>query len=104
IKDTYNISGVPVLQGDELVGIVTNRDVRYQKDMDLQVSAIMTTKDRLVTVLEGTDAEKVKQLMHNHRIEKVLIVDEAFKLKGMVTATDIHKAQASPNACKDSHG
>lgn len=104
IKEQYNFSGVPVMDGEELAGIVTNRDVRYQTDMDMPVSQIMTPKARLVTVLEGTGAEEVKQLMHNHRIEKVLIVDTQGKLKGMVTATDIHKAQVSPNACKDNHG
>lgn len=104
IKERYNISGVPVLKGKDLVGIVTNRDVRYQKDVDAKVESIMTPKDRLVTVSAGTDAAKVKQLMHDHRIEKLLVVDDAFNLQGMITATDIHKAQAYPNACKDEHG
>lgn len=104
IKEKHNISGVPVLSGDDLVGIVTNRDVRYEKDRTIPVSAIMTPKDRLITVLEGTDPEVVKQLMSDHRIEKILVVDDGFSLKGMVTATDIHKAQAYPNACKDEQG
>lgn len=104
IKEKYNISGVPVLNGKDLVGIVTNRDVRYQNDLDKPVSSIMTPKERLVTVTEGTDAAKVKKLLHDHRIEKVLVVDDDFNLQGMVTATDIHKAQAYPNACKDDQG
>lgn len=104
IKERHNISGVPVLKGNDLVGIVTNRDVRYEKDRTIPVSQIMTPKERLITVLEGTDPEQVKQLMSDHRIEKILVVDAEFKLKGMVTATDIHKAQAYPNACKDEQG
>lgn len=104
IKDKYNISGVPVLQGVDLVGIVTNRDVRYQTDLDEPINSVMTTKDRLVTVKENTDPEEVKQLLHQHRIEKVLVVDDAFNLKGMITVKDIHKAQTYPLACKDSLG
>ena len=104
IKDKYNISGVPVMKGADLVGIVTNRDVRYQNDLDAAVDSIMTPKDKLVTVTEGTDAEKVKQLLHDHRIEKVLVVDNDFNLQGMITVKDIHKAQTYPHACKDEQG
>ncbi len=104
IKEKYNISGVPVLDGGDLVGIVTNRDVRYQVDMDKPVSTIMTPKDKLVTVGESPDPEHVKELLHEHRIEKVLVVDKDFMLQGMITVKDIHKAQTYPNACKDSQG
>lgn len=104
LKDRHNISGVPVLQGADLVGIVTNRDVRYQGDLDAAVSTIMTPKERLVTVGESPDPEYVKQLLHGHRIEKVLVVDDNFMLQGMVTVKDIHKAQTYPNASKDNQG
>ena len=104
LKDRHNISGVPVLDGGDLVGIVTNRDVRYQGDLDAQVSTIMTPKERLVTVGESPDPEHVKKLLHDHRIEKVLVVDDDFKLQGMITVKDIHKAQTYPLACKDEQG
>jgi IMP dehydrogenase len=104
IKDKYNISGVPVLDGDDLVGIVTNRDVRYQSDLDAPVSSIMTIKNKLVTVGESPDPEHVKELLHDNRIEKVLVVDEQQKLVGMITVKDIHKAHTYPSACKDEHG
>ncbi|CAA0100642.1 Inosine-5'-monophosphate dehydrogenase [BD1-7 clade bacterium] len=104
IKEKHNISGVPVLDGDDLVGIVTNRDVRYQTDLDVQIKVVMTPKDQLVTVQESPDAEEVKILLHKHRIEKVLVVDEAYGLQGMITVKDIHKAQTYPMACKDDQG
>ncbi len=104
IKEKYNISGVPVLNGADLVGIVTNRDVRYNSNLDECVANIMTPKDELVTVQESPDAEEVKILLHKHRIEKVLVVDEDQQLSGMITVKDIHKAQTYPKACKDSHG
>ena len=100
----HNISGVPVLSGDDLVGIVTSRDVRFVSRLDKAVSEIMTQKDRLVTVKEGTDPETVRRLLHKHRIEKVLVVDDQFKLTGMMTVKDIKKAQQYPNASKDSQG
>lgn len=101
IQQKYNISGVPVLQGQDLVGIVTNRDIRYMDDKQTRIASVMTQKDSLVTVKENTDAEEVKQLLHKHRIEKVLVVDDNFTLKGMITVKDIHKAQTWPLACKD---
>lgn len=104
IKEKYSISGVPVLNGQDLVGIVTNRDVRYQSDVQTQVSSLMTPKDQLVTVKENTDPEEVKKLLHKHRIEKVLVIDDDFNLKGMITVKDIHKAQTYPSACKDELG
>ncbi|WP_428239781.1 IMP dehydrogenase [Gynuella sp.] len=96
-----NISGVPVMRGDDLVGIVTSRDVRFEKDMSLQVDRIMTPKEKLVTVQEGVSAEEIKDLLHRHRIEKVLMVNDEFKLTGLVTVKDISKSQAWPNASKD---
>jgi IMP dehydrogenase len=104
LKVTYNISGVPVLDNGDLVGIVTNRDVRYQTQLDAPVSSIMTSKEKLVTVKEGADPGYVKELLHKHRIEKVLVVNDDFRLCGMITVKDIHKAQTYPNACKDEHG
>ncbi|MEM8594604.1 MAG: IMP dehydrogenase [Pseudomonadota bacterium] len=104
IKQKYKISGVPVLDNGDLVGIVTNRDVRYQVNLDDPISSIMTTKDKLVTVKESADPDYVKALLHEHRIEKVLVVDDAFNLKGMITVRDIHNTQTFPNACKDQDG
>ncbi len=96
-----NISGVPVVDGDQLVGIVTSRDMRFEKKLDDPVSHIMTKRDRLVTVGEGASDDEVLQLMHRHRIEKVLVVDDAFSLRGLITVKDIQKARDNPNAAKD---
>ena len=95
------ISGVPVVEGEQLVGIVTSRDMRFEKKPDDPVRHIMTKKDRLVTVREGASHEEVLQLMHKHRIEKVLVVDDAFRLRGLITVKDIQKAQDNPDAAKD---
>ncbi len=95
------ISGVPVVDGDDLVGIVTSRDLRFELLKDEPVSTIMTPKDKLVTVLEGASRGEVRKKLHEHRIEKVLVVDDNFKLKGMVTVKDIQKAKDYPNACRD---
>jgi IMP dehydrogenase len=99
-----NISGVPVVEGEDLVGIVTHRDLRFETQRDAPVSAVMTPKDRLVTVREGADKDEVLGLLHRHRIEKVLVVDKAFKLRGMITVKDIQKAHDYPYACKDQRG
>jgi IMP dehydrogenase len=99
-----NISGVPVVEGEDLVGIVTHRDLRFETQRDAPVSAVMTPKDRLVTVREGADKDEVLGLLHKHRIEKVLVVDPAFKLRGMITVKDIQKAHDYPYACKDERG
>lgn len=104
LTSKHNISGVPVLSGRDLVGIVTSRDVRFVSNLDKAVSEIMTQKDRLVTVKEGSDPEAVRKLLHKHRIEKVLVVDDQFNLAGMMTVKDIKKAQQYPNASKDSQG
>ena len=104
IKQQHNISGVPVLKNGDLVGIVTSRDVRYEADHDAKISSIMTPKDRLVTVQEGTPLEQVKQVLHENRIEKVLVVNDDFQLCGMITVKDLDLAQRFPNACKDESG
>jgi len=98
------ISGLPVVQGKDLVGIVTSRDVRFEPRMDALVSSIMTPKEKLVTVNEGADPDHVKGLLHKHRIEKVLVVNDEFELTGMITVKDINKAQNYPNAAKDEQG
>jgi len=100
----HDISGVPVVDGQQLVGIVTSRDLRFETRLDEPVSKIMTGKDRLVTVQEGADKEEVLAKLHKHRIEKVLVVDGKFQLRGMITVKDIQKAKDYPNACKDEHG
>ena len=97
-----DISGVPVVDGDKLVGIVTSRDLRFETRFDDPVKNIMTPKDRLITVKEGASNEEITALLHKHRIEKVLVVDDNFSLRGLVTVKDIHKAMKFPNACKDS--
>ena len=99
-----NISGVPVVDGDQLIGIVTNRDLRFETQLDAPVSAVMTPQDKLVTVQEGADKDEVLTLLHKHRIEKVLVVDNGFCLKGMITAKDFQKATDYPSACKDERG
>ncbi|MEE8625404.1 MAG: IMP dehydrogenase, partial [Acidiferrobacterales bacterium] len=95
------ISGVPVTEGGSLVGIVTNRDLRFETRYDEPVSQVMTPKKRLVTVTEGANREEVMRLLHQHRIEKVLVVDRDFGLKGLITVKDIQKATEHPNAVKD---
>ncbi len=97
-----NISGVPVVDGDELVGIVTSRDLRFETRFDEPVSKIMTPKERLVTVSENASHKEAIALLHQHRIEKILVVNDAFCLRGMITVKDIQKAKDNPQACKDS--
>ena len=104
ITQEYKISGVPVVDGEELVGIVTSRDMRFETQLDNQVSSIMTPKDKLVTVSEGASREEVAALLHKHRIEKVLVVNDQFALRGMITVKDIQKSDDFPNACKDDKG
>jgi IMP dehydrogenase len=98
------ISGVPVVDGKQTVGIVTHRDLRFETKLDAPVSTVMTPKDRLVTVREGAPEEEVLGLLHKHRIEKVLVVGDGFELKGMITAKDFQKAKDFPHSCKDSSG
>jgi IMP dehydrogenase len=96
------ISGVPVVDKDQVVGIVTSRDLRFEKRFDIPVTAIMTPRERLVTVGENASKDEVISLLHQHRIEKLLVVNERFELRGMITVKDIQKAEQYPNACKDS--
>ena len=104
ITKKNNISGVPVVQNGETVGIVTNRDLRYENRLDALVSSVMTPKEDLITVKEGEAKEEVLRLLHHHRIEKVLVVDDNFSLKGMITAKDFQKATDYPLASKDDNG
>jgi len=97
----YNISGVPVVDGEELVGIVTSRDLRFETHYDEPVATIMTPKTRLVTVREGADKSEIVAKLHEHRIEKLLVVNGGFQLRGLITVKDIQKASEFPNACKD---
>ncbi|MFW5854024.1 MAG: IMP dehydrogenase, partial [Thermodesulfobacteriota bacterium] len=103
IMERYRISGLPVTEGDHLVGIVTNRDLRFETDLEKRVSDVMTSEN-LVTVSEGIELEESKKLLHQHRIEKLLVVDKDGKLTGMITIKDIEKIKKYPNACKDSRG
>ncbi len=98
----YKISGLPVVDGEDLVGIVTSRDMRFETRLSDPIRNIMTKKDKLVTVNEGASKEEIKGLLHKHRIEKVLVVNKNFQLRGLVTVKDIQKAHEFPNACKDS--
>jgi IMP dehydrogenase len=99
-----NISGVPVVDGNDLVGLVTSRDRRFETNLDLPVSSVMTPKDKLVTVSEGASKDEVIALLHKHRIERVLVVNGDFTLRGMITVKDIQKSTDFPNACKDEQG
>jgi IMP dehydrogenase len=99
----HNISGVPVVDGEKLVGIVTSRDLRFERKHDDPVRNIMTREDRLITVREGASHEEVLELLHRNRIEKVLVVNDGFQLRGLITVKDIQKARDNPHAAKDSH-
>ncbi len=103
IMAEYRISGLPVVKGDLLVGIITNRDIRFFKDDNVLVSELMTSRD-LVTVPEGIESEEAKRKLHQHRIEKLLVVDEDNRLKGLITIKDINKHKKYPDAVKDSRG
>ncbi len=103
IMSAYRISGIPVTKGKQLVGILTNRDLRFEPRMDLPVSQLMT-RDKLITVPEGTSLSKAREILHEHRIEKLPVVNEQFELKGLITIKDIQKQIKYPTACKDEHG
>ncbi len=103
LMEQYRISGVPVTEGDQLVGIVTNRDLRFETDLDKKVGEVMT-RENLITVSEGINLADSKKLLHRHRIEKLLVVDENGRLTGLITTKDIEKIKRYPNACKDSLG
>ncbi len=100
----HKISGLPVVEGKKVVGIVTNRDLRFESNLDQPVSSIMTPRERLVTVREGTPREEAMKLLHKHRLERVLVVDGNFELKGLITVKDIEKSTEHPLACKDEQG
>lgn len=104
ITKSNRVSSAPVMDGSDLVGIVTSRDIRFVTDMSQPVSKIMTPKDKLVTVKEKEDPQVVLNLLHDHRIERVLVVDDSFALKGMITVSDMMKQSDHPNACKDDAG
>lgn len=105
LSKQHGFKGFPVVDGDnQLVGIVTSRDERFERDLNKKVCDIMTPKPRLVTVKAGASRDEVQHLMHEHRLEKILVVDDAFKLRGMITVKDFKKAERKPNACKDDKG
>ncbi|MEZ0331368.1 MAG: IMP dehydrogenase [Methylophilaceae bacterium] len=104
ITRQHKISGLPVVEGTKVVGIVTNRDLRFETNLDQSIKNIMTPRDRLVTVREGASREEVIQLLHQHRLERVLVIDENYELKGLITVKDIQKSSDHPLACKDSKG
>ena len=100
----HRISGLPVVEGEKVVGIVTNRDLRFETDLDQYVRNIMTPRDRLVTVREGASLDEAQALMHKHRLERVLVVNADFSLRGLITVKDILKSSEHPDACKDEQG
>jgi len=104
LQQQYKISGFPVVKNGKVVGIVTNRDLRFETQLDQPVKAIMTPQRKLITVRDGASREEAMALMHRHRLERVLVVDDEFQLKGLVTVKDILKESAHPNACKDAYG
>src|SRR5437016_9606153 len=103
LMNKYHVSGLPVTRGTQLVGILTNRDLRFEKNLEQPVSSVMT-KEHLVTVPVGTTLEEAERLLQLHRIEKLLVVDQQFNLKGLITVKDIQKKLEYPRATKDEHG
>jgi IMP dehydrogenase len=103
VMQRYRISGVPVTKRGKLVGILTNRDLRFETRYDLPIESVMT-KDNLITVGVGTTLEEAEAILHRHRIEKLLVVDEQYNLKGLITVKDIQKKLKYPNAAKDAQG
>ncbi len=104
LAELHGISGFPVVDGGKLVGIVTGRDLRFETRFDVPVRDIMTPRDRLITVRDGGSADEAKALMHRHRLERVLVVNDAFELRGLFTVKDITKQNSFPNAARDAHG
>ena len=100
----FKVSGFPVVEGGKVVGMVTNRDYRFETDLDAPVRAIMTPKDRLICVKEGASPEEARALLHRHRLERVLVVNDAFEMRGLITVKDILKSSEHPYACKDQQG
>ncbi|OJY18144.1 MAG: IMP dehydrogenase [Legionella sp. 40-6] len=103
VMKKYNFSGVPVVEGHQVVGIVTSRDIRFETNLSLPESQVMTPKSRLVTVKEGASREEIRSLLHKHRIEKLLVINDAFELKGLITVKDMQKAKENPYASKDDY-
>lgn len=103
-KKKHKVSGLPVVENGKVVGIVTNRDLRFEKRLDAPIASIMTPRERLVTVSENTGIDEARELMHTHKIERVLVVNDAWELKGLITVKDILKTTAFPNANKDADG
>ncbi len=101
---THKISGLPVVEGDRVVGIVTNRDLRFETRMDAKVREIMTPREKLITVKDGASLDEAQALMHQHRLERVLVVNDTFELRGLITVKDITKSTEHPFAAKDVHG
>ncbi len=104
LSQHHGISGFPVLEGKTVVGIITNRDLRFEEELDAPVRAKMTPREKLVTVAEGAPLDEAKRLMNRHRLERVLVVNSAFELRGLITVKDIQKAVDNPLASKDDHG
>ena len=104
LTQKHKISGLPVVDGNKIVGIVTNRDLRFETNLDQAISNIMTPRARLITVREGATKEEVIKLLHQYRLERVLVIDDKDVLKGLITVKDIQKSHDHPNACKDKHG
>ena len=104
LKRQHKISGLPVVEGKKVVGIVTNRDLRFETRLDVTVRSIMTPREKLITVKENTSRDEARALMHEHRIERVLVVNDGFELRGLITVKDILKSSEHPNACKDELG
>ncbi len=104
LQQQYKISGFPVVKSGKVVGIVTNRDLRFEAELDQAIKSIMTPQRKLITVREGASREEARALMHRHRLERVLVIDDEFRLMGLVTVKDILKESEHPNACKDAQG
>jgi IMP dehydrogenase len=104
LSQQHGISGFPVVEGKQVVGIITNRDLRFEEELDAEVRAKMTPREKLVYVKEGAELEEAKRLMNKHRLERVIVVDDRFDLRGLITVKDIQKATEHPNATKDDHG
>ncbi len=104
LTEEYHISGMPVVEGKQLVGIITHRDIRFETDRNQSVANLMTPKERLITIEEGASREQVINMFRQHRIEKLLIVNKDFELRGMYTVRDILRSQQTPFACKNSAG
>ena len=104
LSELHGISGFPVVDGNRLVGIITNRDLRFEEELDAEVSAKMTPRDKLVYVKDGADLSEAKRLMNKHRLERVMVVNDAFELRGLITVKDIQKSTSHPLASKDSQG